>query len=276
MISVFKIPTLQQATTPCPHCGRQLLTTSGIIHIDFFPRLANTPYECNCPQACQERARQELVEQERVKQEQEAAAQHRAQRSGIPARYLNLTFADYLTRTPSERTAKREAQTFINRFINEPTAKGLFIIGTVGTGKTYLSSIICNTLHRHKTRLLWRNLSDILQEFRDCYSKKATVSESTVLDRYINVPILVLDDLGKERITEWAQGLLFALINKRSEKMKRPLIVTANYGRAKLAERLTPEGGDLMTAQAIVDRIIGSSVTLQLVGDSHRTGELAK
>jgi DNA replication protein DnaC len=112
-------------------------------------------------------------------------------------------------------------------------------------------------------------VADVLRAIRSCFDKKGQ-TEDEVIQSFISPQVLVLDDLGKERPTEWALEQLFAVINARYDACK-PLIVTTNYGGTDLVRRLTPKGEtDDTTARAIVDRLRETSIVIKLEGKSWR------
>jgi DNA replication protein DnaC len=112
-------------------------------------------------------------------------------------------------------------------------------------------------------------VGDVLRTIRSSFDQKNVTEEETI--RQFTAPrVLVLDDLGKERPTEWAVEQLFSIINTRYDA-KRPIIVTTNYGGQDLVQRLTPRGErDDTTPRAIVDRLREMSSVIKLEGESMR------
>ena len=91
------------------------------------------------------------------------------------------------------------------------------------------------------------------------------------VDAYTDVPLLVIDDLGKEQPTEWAISRIYAIINARYEALM-PTIITTNYSEAELLRRLTPkDSNDTTTADAAIDRLREMCAAIVTTGDSWRT-----
>jgi DNA replication protein DnaC len=110
---------------------------------------------------------------------------------------------------------------------------------------------------------------DLFGRIKRTYSHDDSYDESAVLEVYKSVKLLIIDDIGKERPTEWTLSTLYAIIDGRYDRAM-PLIVTTNYGAKDLVKRLTPAGGDETTADAIVDRLVEMCESIVMGGPSWR------
>jgi DNA replication protein DnaC len=88
-----------------------------------------------------------------------------------------------------------------------------------------------------------------------------------VLETYKRVPLLIIDDLGKERATDWTISTLYTIIDGRYDRAM-PIIVTTNYDPGSLVGRLTPQGDDGTIAECIIDRINEVCRAIIMTGDS--------
>ena len=84
------------------------------------------------------------------------------------------------------------------------------------------------------------------------------------------MPLLIIDDMGKEPATEWGISKIYAIINGRYDGYM-PTIVTTNYDDQQLARRLTPPNGDDITAQATIDRLREMCGGVPMDGESWRS-----
>jgi DNA replication protein DnaC len=82
------------------------------------------------------------------------------------------------------------------------------------------------------------------------------------LPELVEADLVVLDDLGREKVTDWASERLYVLVNERYNAM-RPTVVTSNYGPDQLAER----GYD-----ALVSRLVEGSPAIQITASDYRSG----
>ena len=99
--------------------------------------------------------------------------------------------------------------------------------GTYGCGKTHLAAAIANYRLSLGYPVLFINTPDLLDYLRSAYNPNVTVSYNDRFEQVRNAPLLILDDMGTENATEWAQEKLFQIINHRYHN-QLPTVVTTN------------------------------------------------
>lgn len=160
----------------------------------------------------------------------------------------------------------------------ETPCSGL-ISGTVGTGKTHLVVGILAAraevwLARHEEvpyeqrdaawHLRWTPLfADVPTLLDDLRAWISRPSDTDPLKRYIRADILILDDLGRERVTDWATERLYVLVNARYGEM-RPTIATTNLRPSELVA--LPQYGP------IVSRLLDGRPAVRIEGRDQRVG----
>lgn len=167
--------------------------------------------------------------------------------SGIPPAYRSADVAD----CPPEVRAWAES----------PTA-GLLLQGGFGTGKTHAACAALIALAPTRS-VRFTTVDRMLRERRDSFS--GAEAEGSVAGRFLNAGALCLDDLGKERQTEWGIAALFEVVDARLSR-GLPTIVTTNYAGRELLARMSA-GGDATTAKAIVSRMAGYDRAVLAGGD---------
>jgi DNA replication protein DnaC len=215
------------------------------------------------------------------KEAADAAMRRRARRiageSGMGERFLQRTFRTFEAETAEQRKFKAVAQAYARTFDDRlpkrgeplPGRNGLVISGTKGTGKTHMAAAIANEIMSRGTAVICMTERNLLGRIKQAYSPAGRADENAVRAMYERVPLLAIDDLGKEKATEWTLSTLYAIIDARYERAM-PLIVTTNYGARGLAERLTPKGEDKTTADAILDRLSEMCESIVTGGESWR------
>lgn len=146
-------------------------------------------------------------------------------------------------------------------FLNE--GKGLLLYGSVGLGKTFISACITNSLISDGYSALMTNFGRIVNQMQGTFSEKQNVLES--LNRY---SLLVLDDLGAERSTEYMQEMVYNIVDWRYRSGK-PMIVTTNLTGEQM------KATDNIQLQRIYDRIFERCLPIEVNGMSRRKQKLA-
>lgn len=185
---------------------------------------------------------------------------------GISARYRMRTFDTFDVPTDLQQKAKTIAERYVASFerVKGMEKNSLFFFGDCGCGKTHLVCAIANALRDKGVKCVFTTFEDMLLKIRDSYSGDGA-SDMSIRNEYKKTPLLILDDLAKERATEFSTSVLFDLINYRYENML-PMIITANHDRDALIQRLTAQQGDATKAEAIVSRLYEMCVPISMMG----------
>lgn len=135
---------------------------------------------------------------------------------------------------------------------------GLLFWGGVGTGKSFLAGCIANALMAQEVPVRMTNFAHILNELNNNFSGR-----NEVVDRLCCYPLLIIDDFGMERGTEYALEQIYNIIDSRY-RSRKPLIVTTNL---TLDDIRHPQD----TAHArIYDRLLEMCVPVSCIGVSFR------
>lgn len=126
----------------------------------------------------------------------------------------------------------KKAYETAEEFINHRNGKGIFFFGPAGTGKTHLAVKIAQEVEG--TRFV--KVPKLLLSLKANFDGQGYENEQ-IIQRLANTPILILDDLGAEKATEWVAETLYILIDERYGNMK-PTVITSNFSLSELAERL--------------------------------------
>ncbi|KAB2904559.1 MAG: AAA family ATPase [Anaerolineae bacterium] len=113
----------------------------------------------------------------------------------------------------------------------------LVLHGGYGVGKTHLAAAVAHECVRRNEYTLFATVPDLLDHLRSSYSPSADVSYDQQFEQMRTVRVLVLDDLGTESSTPWAQEKLYQLIDHRYSS-KLPTIITTNVPLGDLEPRL--------------------------------------
>jgi len=161
-------------------------------------------------------------------------AEARLKAAEIPQRYLNCRVENFDLKRPGASQSHAKAREIARKFVDEWKIRdrGLLFVGPVGVGKTHLSVAILKTLIVDcGVKGLFCDFSDLLERIQATFSRSNMDSADDVLAPYRDAELLVLDELGARRPTDWVRDVLYGLINTRYNR-QRLTIVTSNYSDA--------------------------------------------
>lgn len=171
----------------------------------------------------------------------------------IPPRYWNVSY---------EKDIYPELKERVMFYLKKEKGMGLYIHGDTGVGKTFLACALAKYLNE-KMRVKFYVVGELLDKIRFEYDQKQGEEEKENLFEELmdyNKGFLILDDLGAEKLTEWARERLYLLINKKYNDMT-PVIFTSNCSLDTLQD---------MIGDRIVSRIIGMCGVIKITGVDNR------
>ena len=150
----------------------------------------------------------------------------------IPHRYERSSLANYQV-TPGNGSQLR-AFNYAFKLVDEYPAveRGLLFTGPVGTGKTHLSAAILRGLVEKGVPCLFYEFGALLKEIQNSYNPVSQASELDVLAPVYETEVLVLDELGASKPTDWVRDTIRQIICTRYNE-RRLTIFTTNYGDAR-------------------------------------------
>lgn len=160
-------------------------------------------------------------------------AQRLKESSNLGTRFMNRTFGNFDTRRDKAAYEKCLAYSKRENLFTD-NRNSLLIFGGYGTGKTHLAAAISNSLIDKGIPVLFATYADHLEHIREEFDK---TGQKKYLSMMKNTPMLVLDDMGKERLTSWSAEILFSVINYRYEH-KLPFVLTTNLNENQLGNHM--------------------------------------
>lgn len=124
--------------------------------------------------------------------------------------------------------------------------KGLYIHGRTGNGKTYAASCIAHDLRMKDVTVLFITAVDLISRIKQTFDKDIKDNEDLLIRSLGYADFLIIDDLGRENVSEWSKSIIFQIVDNRVRK-KLPLIITSNLDEEELQK---------LYGQAISERIL--------------------
>jgi len=217
----------------------------------------------------------------------EERAEKVIERARIPKRYEHCDFESFATDLTDGKTwstqheqSLKQAKLLTQGFVRDypATEKGLLLMGPSGVGKTHLAVAALKELVRRGHGGLFCDYRELLKEIQHSYNPQVASTELEILRPVFDAEVLVLDELGASKPTEWVWDTVAHILNTRYND-KRTTIITTNYPDA-------PPGGVATAPQrAMRDETLGDRigermrsrlaemcVTLQMNGSDFRQG----
>jgi DNA replication protein DnaC len=209
------------------------------------------------------------------------------QRAGIPDRYRGKSLQSFETngKHPSLYLALDHARRFVDNYPFGMNGLGLLLVGSSGLGKTHLAAGILQALVIEKrVNGLFFDYHDLLKRIQNSYNPSVAATELSVLQPVFDAEILVLDDLGATRPTDWVWDTVAHILNARYGR-NQTTIITTNFpnqptlsnreyralgsaGRAARGETLGDRIGDRMRS-----RLQEMCVVIDMQGEDRREQE---
>jgi DNA replication protein DnaC len=158
------------------------------------------------------------------------------ERARIPKRYEHCDFESYIpdladgkTYLPEHEKSMKDAKLVTRLFVRDypaATDKGLLLMGPPGVGKTHLAVAALKELIDRGHAGLFCDYRELLKQIQDSYNPASESTEMRILEPIRNVEILVLDDLGATKPSDWVRDIVGIVLNARYNENRTTLITT--------------------------------------------------
>src|SRR5690606_22896475 len=165
----------------------------------------------------------------------------------------------------SQKAAAKYAMNLAQKY--PAVEQGLLFTGTVGVGKTHLAVSILKGLAERGFKGLFYEFGSLLKEIQDSYNSHTKTSELSVLSPVLKADVLVLDELGASKPTDWVKDTMAHIINTRYND-KKITIFTTNYPDARPNDR--DETLEDRIGSRLRSRIYEMCKTVVIEGEDHR------
>ena len=181
-------------------------------------------------------------------------------KSNIHKRFIDKKFNNFKTFDKITKTAKQIAEYYAdNIYANLAFGTNLVIegLGKVGTGKTHLACAIAHKAIEQRVPTKFINVVSMISELKE------RMNIPKYIRTYTDTELLIIDDIGKEKNSEWVCQTIYQIINIRYEKQK-PTIITTENSMKNMTAHYKEKG------KAIQSRIAENHILITLNGNDFR------
>jgi DNA replication protein DnaC len=204
--------------------------------------------------------------------------------AGIPERYQRCRLASFKTTgSPEVRQqllkARRISEQYVESFFdpkeNRFRESGLIFVGPPGIGKTHLAvAVLVELIERYQVRGRFADFTKLLHQIRSSFDADSPDTRQAILRPVIEAEVLVLDELGAQKPSEWVMETLYLIMNTRYTE-RRPTIFTTNYRLDGEGKKRGGGGGEAESlssriAPQLVSRLYEMAQTVYLTGLDYR------
>jgi DNA replication protein DnaC len=177
----------------------------------------------------------------------------------IPKRYEHCELSNFTTDFPGADRSIALAQISAARFVQEfdpRDGKGLLLVGGIGTGKTHLAvGILKELIAARGSACLFCDYRELLKQIQNSYNNSVQATELQVLRPVFEAEVLLLDELGAVKPSEWVWDTVSLILNSRYND-NRTTIITTNFPDGPSAKA----GGLTGVARATRDETLGDRI----------------
>ena len=161
--------------------------------------------------------------------------------------FADMTFDRFNANWPGTR----EAFDVARRYADEQDPPWLVLSGPCGSGKTHLAAAIANARFQQGEVVLFTVVPQLLDHLRATFAPTSETTYDALFEKVREAGLLVLDDLGAEQTTAWAQEKLFQIINHRYIH-RLPTVITTNQSMQMLDDRIRSRASDIRLVRHVV------------------------
>jgi DNA replication protein DnaC len=190
----------------------------------------------------------------------------RLKRARIPERYAHCSLESFDTgfrsADPSLAMALMAARRFVDGYPLETEGRGILLTGSIGAGKTHLAvGMLRELIEQRGASGLFCDYRDLLKQIQNSYNPQVATTELEILRPVFEAEVLLLDELGAVKPTDWAWDTVAHILNTRYND-KRTTLITTNYANQPscMAQSAVGETPRTAAARAMREETLGDRI----------------
>lgn len=218
--------TSQSKGENCIHCE----TLIPPLEVEVLGKIRWVQPVCQC---VADKLREEIKRAESFQREREVRELFSI--SNIGERFETVSFENFQSREGAEKTFKI-ARHYAEHF-EEFGLESILFWGVPGNGKSHLAAAIHNELIKQHKVIVFISMPELLEKIKATFNKQSKENESQILKALNLCDLLIIDDIGAEKASEWVQEVIFRIVDARYRR-KKPILATSNLEPKLLSDRI--------------------------------------
>jgi len=186
------------------------------------------------------------------------------ERARIPRRYEHCTLESFESGFRGADKSLKAARLMVQRFVEgypvETDGRGLLLTGDIGVGKTHVAvGLLKELIIRRGVSGLFYDYRELLKEVQNSYNREVSATELGILRPVFEAEVLVLDELGAAKPTDWVWDTVAQILNSRYNE-RRTTIITTNYANAAGLMTSVSQGQESPAKRAMRDETLGDRI----------------
>ena len=178
--------------------------------------------------------------------------------SGVGSRFKDKKLNDLKVNAPLHAECLRYVENWKEMRKN---GFGFFFWGNVGAGKTHAASALANELMQERlVEVLFLNMPSTVTRVKKTFDSPLKNEDKKIFDRMKEVELLIVDDLGVEKFSDWLSDQFYQIIDHRWQN-KKPMIITSNQSLEDLSSCYKPQ---------VISRIWGCCKSIKFTEEDRR------
>lgn len=210
----------------CPYCHREVPT----LEVELLGKKRIVQPVCECEAEAEMKPIREAQERLRLDKLQRLFSIH-----NLGERFKDSNFSTFIEREGAERCFQI-AKKYVEDF-DSWEGESLMFWGEPGNGKSHLATAIANELSSKGKRVVFISMPDLLEKIKATFNRNSVETEEEIMRGLQLCDLLIIDDIGAEKVSDWVQEVIFRIVDGRYKKMK-PILATSNLEPKELAERI--------------------------------------
>lgn len=179
---------------------------------------------------------------------------------GVPPRFINCSFLNFHC-PPGDKNVLNKCHS-IPSSLSSQNSQGAFLMGPNGTGKTHLAvSILRATILRGILNCRFIKLPNLLFEVKTAFNNNSSDSEGLLIQRFLDYDLLILDELGVEKATDWSLQTLYLIIDGRSSNLKKT-VITSNLALQEIQDSIDARFASRIVEMCTLVKVVGQDYRL--------------